>query len=195
MSTLTGRSRCRLALWAIAFAAIFSLVASETVRAEESRAKPWGLSEEEPARIDGRVVDVLCELTGDCPDACGGGARQLGLLKPDASLVLVAKNGQPAFSGAAVDLAPYCGLAVEADGLMTGHSGQRFYQVQFIREAGAVEWSKADRWTKARAASDPPLREGKGPWFRRDPRVLERIERDGYLGLGLEEDARFIADW
>ena len=169
--------------------------ADSTAADAESQAKPWGLSEEQPARIDGQVVDILCKLSGDCPETCGNGARPLGILQEDGTLVLVSKNGQPAFTGAAVDLAPYCGKPIEADGLLTGHGGVQVYQVQLVREPGAADWSKANRWTKARAKAEPPLRKGKGPWFRRDPRVLERIERDGYLGLGLEEDARFIAEW
>ena len=31
-------------------------------------AKEWGLPDEVVARFDATVVDVLCELTGDCPD-------------------------------------------------------------------------------------------------------------------------------
>ena len=63
-------------------------------------ADEWGLPEEKVARFEAKVVDILCELTGDCPDGCGGGQRQLGLLTDDGRLVLPLKNFTP-FSGAA----------------------------------------------------------------------------------------------
>lgn len=159
-----------------------------------SQAKTWGLSEEETRAFSGTVVDLACELGGDCPENCGDGARQLGIVDSNGQLVTVAKNAQAQFNGAVVDLLPYCGKAVDADGLMTGFGGVKFFQVQFIREQGQEEWSAAKNWTAAWNASNPDA-SGKGPWFRRDPRVLSRIEEKGYLGLGLEEDARFIAEW
>ena len=46
---------------------------------------------------------------------------QLGIVREgDGALVLVSKNGQPAFNGAVTDLLPYCGKEVEVDGLLTG---------------------------------------------------------------------------
>ena len=33
-------------------------------------AQEWGLPEEEVVRFEAQVVDILCELTGDCPDNC-----------------------------------------------------------------------------------------------------------------------------
>ena len=35
---------------------------------EGSEAREWGLIGEQTARFTGRVVDVLCELGGDCTD-------------------------------------------------------------------------------------------------------------------------------
>lgn len=160
-----------------------------------SQANSWNLSEEQASAFAAKVVDVRCELGGDCPEACGDGARQLGLLTTDGTLHLVAKNGQPQFNGATVDLQPYCGQDVEVDGLLTGHGGVQLYQIQFIRTAGESDWSKANNWLDAWKADNPDVAEGEGPWFRRDPRVLSRIEAKGYLGLGLEEDERFIAEW
>ena len=86
---------------------------------ENSEASSWNLAFETPARFEAEVVDVLCHLTGDCPEDCGGGARQLGLLRSaDGVLVFPNKNGQPLFTGAARELAPFCGQTVEVDGLM-----------------------------------------------------------------------------
>jgi hypothetical protein len=42
-----------------------------------SQAKTWNLYAEQPARFEAKVVDLLCDLTGDCPDNCGEGTRQL----------------------------------------------------------------------------------------------------------------------
>ena len=37
---------------------------------EGSEAKEWGLIGEKKARFTARVVDILCELGGDCPAEC-----------------------------------------------------------------------------------------------------------------------------
>ena len=66
--------------------------------------------------------------------------------------------------------------------------------MQKIRTVGDEEWSKANQWTKVWAKNNPDA-SGEGPWFRRDPRVNAHIAEDGYLGLGLEVDEAFIADW
>ena len=42
-------------------------------------AKEWGIDGEEVVRADATVVDLLCEVTGNCADNCGDGKRQLGL--------------------------------------------------------------------------------------------------------------------
>jgi hypothetical protein len=164
-------------------------------QAQESQAKSWGLSEEELARFEATVVDLACELGGDCPTECGALDRQYGLLRSDGTLVPVAKNGQPLFNGAGADLAPYCGQEVEVDGLFAGHSGFRFYQIQLIREAGADEWQKTDRWTKVWDEQHPDLAAEEGPWFRKDPRIQARIAEHGYLGLGREADQEFLEEW
>jgi hypothetical protein len=61
------------------------------------------------------------------------------------------------------------------------------YLVQKIRLVGDDEWVKANRWTKDWAENNPEA-DGKGPWFRRDPRVLAEIATEGYFGLGIAED-------
>ncbi len=180
-----------------ALAAILLTASSATAAdfSEGSQAKEWGLLGEELAVFDAKVVDVLCELTGDCPENCGDGKRQLGLVrKADNALVLPLKNGQAAFSGAATDLAPYCGQTIGVDGVLVGDEDQtavKYYMVQLIRPEGASEWVKANQWTKEWAKRNPDAA-GKGPWFRRDPRILAMIEKEGYLGIGLEADKAFI---
>lgn len=162
-----------------------------------SEAASWNLYAEQPARFEAKVVDILCEITADCPADCGAGKRQLGLLRAaDNALVYPNKNGQPVFSGAASDLLPYCGKMVEVDGLMLTDpdiGAANIYQLQKIRAVGAADWVKANKWTKDWQAANPDNK-GKDPWFRRDPRVNARIAASGYLGLGLDVDAAFIAE-
>lgn len=179
------------------------LAASATAAAaqdfsEGSTAKEWGLYGESPAFFAATVVDPLCELTGDCPENCGDGRRQLALLREvDDVMVLPLKNTQPAFTGAANELQPFCGQAVEVDGLLITDEelgAQNVYLVQKIRAQGTEEWTPANRWTKDWAAANPDAA-GKGPWFRRDPRVAAEIEAEGWLGLGAEVDAAFLEEW
>ena len=170
--------------------------------ADGSEAQPWGLFGEHPARFEARVVDLLCEVAGDCAEDCGGGARQLGLLRAaDGQLVFPNKNDQPLFTGAAVELHPFCGQEVEVDGLLIEDpevGARNVYLVQRIREVGAAEWTAADRWTEAWAEANPEATPdasgGDEPWFRRDPRVRAMIEADGYLGIGQAADAAFIEE-
>ena len=179
--------------------AVLALMASPLAAQDfsaDSDARSWNLYAEVPARFDAQVVDLLCHLTGDCPADCGAGKRQMGLLRSaDNVLVMALKNGQPAFSGAAVDLAPYCNQTVTVDGLLIDDDyigAVNVYLVQKIKPSGG-EWTKANQFTKVWAKEHPEAK-GKGAWFRRDPRIKEIIGREGYLGLGPEEDAKYIAE-
>ncbi|MBD3664307.1 hypothetical protein [Sulfitobacter aestuariivivens] len=160
---------------------------------ENSEARSWNLYAEEPALFEAKVVDAMCELTGDCPSNCGDGDRQLALLRAaDGVLVMALKNNQPAFTGAVVDLLPYCGQDITVDGLMINDEDfpiNNVYLVQRIK-AGSADWTKASQWTKVWAANNPDAK-GKGQWFRRDPRIQALIAKEGYLGLGLEIDKAF----
>ncbi|MEX0279783.1 MAG: hypothetical protein AB3N13_01195 [Arenibacterium sp.] len=184
----------------IRFALITVLFASPVIAedfSEGSEARSWNLYAEVPARFEAKVVDLLCELSGDCPADCGAGKRQMGLIRTvDNVMVLPLKNSQPAFSGAASDLAPFCNQIVTVDGLLLEDPdllAKNLYQVQTITTAEG-ETVKANQFTKNWAKENPGA-EGKGPWFRRDPRIKADIAENGYLGLGLEADAVFIADW
>jgi hypothetical protein len=183
-------------------ALLLCLIASPLVAQEEfsegSEAKSWNLYAEYPARFEAQVVDILCLLTKDCPDNCGDGKRQLGLLRAaDDALVFPNKNSQAAFTGAAIELLPYCGKMVEVDGLLIDDpdlGAKNIYLVQKIRNVGDAEWVKGNKWTKDWAKKHPKAK-GKGPWFRRDPRVNAAIAETGYLGLGPETDETFIKEW
>lgn len=165
---------------------------------KDSQAKSWNLAGEEKARFSGKVVDILCELAGDCTDQCGGGTRQLGIIRSsDNVLVPVLKNGQPLFNGAIADLQPYCGAMVEVDGLLIKDEtvpGPGFYQIQLIRRDGEADFSKANLWTKKWDEEHPEQAGKKGPWFRRDPVIIDHIVRDGYFGIGKEADQKFIEE-
>lgn len=176
--------------------ALFALLATPLAAqdfSEGSEAKSWNLYAEVPATFEANVVDILCTVADDCANECGEG-RQLGLLRSsDNVLVYPNKNSQTSFNGAAYDLHPYCGKTVDVDGLLIEDEdipgAKNIYLVQKIKEAGAAEWSKANQWTKVWAKKHPEAK-GKGPWFRRDPRVNAAIEADGYFGQGLShEDA------
>lgn len=165
-----------------------------------SEAKNWNLFGEEKARFEARVTDAVCALTGDCPSDCGAGLRQMVLIREqDGVMVLVNKNGQPAFSGATVDLAPYCGKTVEVDGLSIGDPeitpglNRKLYMVQKIRVKGETDWSKADLFTKDWNEKNKDV-EGTGGWFTRDPRIRAEIEANGRFGIGAEADQEFIKE-
>ena len=183
------------------FIPFLALIASPLMAqdyAANSDARSWNLYGESPARFEAHVVDVLCELTGDCAENCGNGRRQLGLVRADDNaLILPNKNAQAAFTGAVVELLPFCGMAVEVDGLLLEDEdvgAKNVYLVQKIRTIGDENWTKANRWTKEWAKANPAAK-GKGPWFRRDPRVNASIAAKGHLGLGLETDEAFIKEW
>ncbi len=163
-----------------------------------STAKTFGFQEEEKALFSGKVVDVMCELSGNCADNCGNGNRLLGIVRDaDNRLILPLKNGQFSFNGPVEDLLPYCGKKVDVDGIMVGDAevyGSKFYMVQKIRDAGAPEFKKANLWTKAWAKRNEEAAKIKGPWFRKDPRVVKQIEVTGYFGLGHDADKKYAAE-
>ncbi len=157
-------------------------------------AEEWGLPDEKKARFEARVVDMLCELTGNCVPDCGGGKRQLGLLTDKGVLILPLKNVVP-FAGAADELGDFCGKRVIADGLFSTNRGYRVFVLQFVREAPSGEWRRANRFTAKWAKRNGFAPTGKQAkrWFDNDPGVKAAIARDGKLGLGLEADRKFFS--
>ncbi|MEL7048225.1 MAG: hypothetical protein AAFO75_04545 [Pseudomonadota bacterium] len=176
----------------------FGAQASDKDFSKGSQAAELGLSGEQKATFSGKVVDILCELSGDCPDNCGAGARNLGILRSsDNALVIVSKNSQFEFNGGVDDLLPYCNADVDVDGLLIGEDPgmkAKIYMAQFIRKSGDADWIKTTLWTEAWKKRNPGAATGKGPWFRRDPRVLNKIEKSGYFGLGKDVDAAWIKE-
>ncbi len=172
--------------WALAVALLVINVGATTAYA----AKSWGITNEKEAIFSGTVVDITCHLTGDCPDECGAGSRQLGLMTTDQGIVLVSKN-LTLYTGAAQELYGFCGQEIEVDGLFTENRNVRFFQVQKMRLPGE-KWEKATRFHKAWAAEYGGKPKKAKRWYRKDPRIRTIIERDGYLGLGLEQDAEYF---
>jgi hypothetical protein len=158
-------------------------------------AESWGLPGEKVVRFDAKVVDVLCELTGDCPDDCGAGKRQLGLLNGAGKLILPLKNQVP-FAGVADELIDFCGKMVTADGLMVTNRGYTFMALQFVREAPDGKWRRANRFTPKWAARNGVAADSKQAkqWFRNDPRVKDLIARQGRLGLGPKADEEYLKE-
>ncbi len=156
-------------------------------------AESWGLPGEETVRFEAKVVDLLCELTGDCPADCGAGKRQLGLLRDDGTLVLPLKN-QVIFAGAAAELIGYCARRVVADGLMVTNRGHTIFALQFVKAAPDGKWQRANRflpeWAK-RNGVDATSATAKR-WFENDPRIKALVARDGKLGLGPEADKKYL---
>ena len=149
-------------------------------------AEEWGIDGEVKARFEAKVVDIQCELTGNCPDNCGSGKRQLGLLRETGELVMVLKNFT-IFAGGTDDLIPYCNKQIIADGLMITTPHMPMFALQFTKLADGGKWSRANgfakSWSKRNSGKDA------SNWFRDDQLVQEIIAKDGVFGIpGLEPE-------
>lgn len=143
-------------------------------------ADSWGIAHEEVARVEAKVVDLLCEVTGDCAPDCGAGKRQLGLLLDNGRLVPVVKN-QDIFAGATDDLIGFCGNRIVADGLMINDPQMPLFALQFKRLAPDGEWSRANRFGKNWAAANPG--KNAAEWYVHDSHVKAEIEARGVFGI------------
>ncbi|MEM8760039.1 MAG: hypothetical protein AAGE83_06925 [Pseudomonadota bacterium] len=181
-----------------AMAALLAAPAGAQDFSEGSEAKEWGLAHgESKARFEAKVTDAVCALTGDCPEDCGAGLRQMVLQRvADGKTLLVFKNTQPIFSGATYDLAAYCGQTVVVDGLIVGDpevtKGAEIMQVQTVTVSG--ETAKTNKFTQGwEGRTENPIGE-KGPWFRRDPLIQQRLDTTGYFGLGKKVDRKYAEE-
>jgi len=150
----------------------------------------WGITAQEESAFNGKVVDVMCELTGNCATNCGEGSRQLAIETQDQGTVLVAKN-VTLYSGAAEELWAFCGQDVEVNGLFTENQNVRFFQIQNVRILGG-QWQRANRFHQAWAARSGESGSKARRWYKNDARVDEILERDGRLGLGPAADAEYF---
>jgi len=146
---------------------------------EATAADEWGIEYEKTFRETAKVVDIMCEVTGNCVENCGGGKRQLGLLFKDGKLVPAVKNFE-SFTGAAVELLPHCGKEVVADGLIIENPEMTMAVIQFVRSAPDGKWARGNRWgmawSKANGGQDP------GDWYNKDPVVKRFITEQGVYG-------------
>lgn len=150
-------------------------------------AEEWGIEFEEKARVEAKVVDLLCEVAGKCADNCGNGKHQLGLLMDDGRLIPVVKNFEP-FAGATNDLISFCNKRIVADGLLIKNPKMTMFTLQFKKPAEGGKWSRANQfgkdWSKANGGKKP------GQWFRQDRQVARIIKKDGVFGIpGLKPPA------
>ncbi len=156
------------------------LVIALAVAAPAQTAEKWGLPNEEVTRFEAKVVDVLCELTGDCPANCGGGKRHLGLLRDDGTLVLPVKNVD-IFAGAVNDLIGFCGKRIIADGLLVDNPKMPLMALQFKKLAPDGKWSRANQFTKDWVKTNPGKKGGQ--WFKNDARIKKVIAAKGVFGI------------
>ena len=142
----------------------------------------WGIENEKEVEVEATVVDIACQLTGDCPENCGGGKRQLGLLTGDGKLRAAVK-ATTLFAGPHLDLLPYCGRKVFADGLLIENPAMTIFMVQNLRDSKDEKLRTTDAFQK-----DWTARNGKAEeWMRADPAVKKVIAEKGVLGIkGLE---------
>jgi len=143
-------------------------------------ADEWGIDGEEKARFEAKVVDIACELTGNCPPNCGEGKRQLGLLKDDGTLLLVPKNLE-IFAGSSNDLISFCQKKIIADGLLIKNEKVNMFALQFLRLAPDGEWKRANSFIKQWSQQNPG--ENSEEWFRNDPMVKAEIKENGIFGI------------
>ncbi len=174
---------------ALIVAVVMLAVGGTGVRAADE----WGLPDEEVVRFQAKVVDIACELTGNCPANCGDGKRQLGLIDAKGKLILAIKNATP-FSGTADELIDFCGKQVIADGLFTTNNGYTVFALQFVREAPKGKWRRANRflpnWAKRHHL--PADSKKSRRWFANDFQVKKLIQEQGGLGLGPEADRKYF---
>jgi hypothetical protein len=163
---------------------ILGTAASVALTASAFAAEGWGINHEKVTRVEAKVVDLLCEVTGNCVANCGNGKRQLGLLFANGKLVPVVKNNDP-FAGAIADLQPYCGKRIVADGLLISNPKMSMFQLQFLRAAPKGQpkgkWSGAKGFSRNWAKAHPGKKGAQ--WFRHDQRVKDLIAKDGVLGI------------
>ena len=143
-----------------------------------------GVNDEKPLQITGKVVDIACNLTRQCPPNCGEGKRQLGLVTDQGVLYLVAKSSA-IFAGAVTDLLPFCDKQIEIDGSTTTQFGATLLYVQRLRLVGSDAWLDSENFTKDwEKRNKLPSNDMKvAEWYRQDQTVAAAIKARGRLGV------------
>lgn len=143
----------------------------------------WAISGVKVAELSGEVVDILCEVSGNCVDQCGSGTRQLGI-KTTEGTVLIAKDLNR-YTGGAEELWPFCSQQLVINGQFTESGKARFFQVQNVRTPNGP-WMKTSRFLEVWAEKNGQPVASANRWYTEDPRVKTILEQDGLLGLGPE---------
>ena len=141
-------------------------------------AESVGAQYENEIVLKGQIVDIVCELTGNCVKECGEGKRVLGLKADDSTIYLIAK-GPPLFANANESVLPFCAKPIEVDGLLIKNPKMPLLFVQRYRAAGSADWKDADGFETAWKAKNGEADE----WFRKDPLVVELVKKSGPLGI------------
>ena len=141
-------------------------------------AEPWGLENEKVVQLEGRVVDLACELARDCPADCGGGRRQLGVLTAEGRLLPLAK-GNVNFANAVADLLPFCGRTLGIDGLLIESPVMSLLFVQNLRASPEAPWQPTAAFERDWKAAHGEAAE----WYREDPAVKAAIAEKGVFGI------------
>jgi hypothetical protein len=160
--------------------AVAVLVALGSARGADS----LGVSNEQLLVTKGKVVDLACELTHECPPDCGAGKRPLGL-KTDGGKLYVAAKSNTIFAGLSHDLVAYCGMEIIADGLTTSNYGTTLLMIQRFKPNGAADWVLTDKFATDWAKQQNAAPDGKETeeWYRHDADVLRAVDRHGKTGL------------
>jgi hypothetical protein len=91
---------------------------------------------------------------------------------------MVAK-GNVDFAGGALDLLPFCGRDVEADGLLIENPAITLFFVQGVRADPAMPFMPADAFIRDWTARNGPADE----WFRKDAEANRIIGETGPYGI------------
>jgi len=145
----------------------------------------WGISGVEVAELSGEVVDVLCELSGNCTDQCGAGTRQLGF-KTQQGTVLISKDINR-YTGAAEELWPFCEQQLVVNGQFTETGNTRIFQVQNVRLPDGP-WMSTSRFIEKWAQENNETVSAARRWYLKDTRVKTILDKDGLYGLGPDAD-------
>jgi hypothetical protein len=156
------------------------LLTASTVQAADK----LGIPGEEEVTTQGKVVDVSCELTRDCPAQCGAGKHQLGVKTPEGKILLAAKNAVN-FMGSTRDLLAFCGKDIWVDGVTTNNFGTKLLMVQRYKASEKAEWRDANQsiieWAKANHVK--PDSEQAENWMRNDRLVKAAVAKKGRAGV------------
>jgi len=170
----------RIKAVAVTLAVVALLAVAGPVRSADS----LGVHNEQIVTLKGKVVDLACEVTGNCASDCGSGKRPLGLLTEDGKLYVAAKSNT-IFAGLLKDIVTQCGKTIIADGLTTSDHDATLLMIQRYKTSDNGNWVETDGfaadWSKRHSTPiDSKMTE---EWYRNDWVVKGAVARRGKLGV------------